>query len=92
MVLPVNKNYALAVITIANTHSVIFSFWTSTLDLVSAALQASAIEYVRIDGKVKMKQREAHLKAFRSKPHVRVALLTISCGAVGLLSSLSFSN
>jgi hypothetical protein len=38
---------------------------------------------MRFDGKVSNKQRGVLLKSFRDEPAVRVALMTISCGAVG---------
>lgn len=63
--------------------SVVFSFWTSTLDVIEAALERKGIPCVRIDGNVAYGKRNAVLKTFRENQAVRVALLTISCGAVG---------
>ena len=39
---------------------------------------------MRFDGKVPNKQRGVLLKDFQEDPNVRVALMTISCGSVGL--------
>jgi SNF2 family DNA or RNA helicase len=68
---------------VADISSVVFSFWTSTLDVIEAALERKGIPCVRIDGNVAHGKRNAVLKTFRENQHVRVALLTISCGAVG---------
>jgi SNF2 family DNA or RNA helicase len=76
-----NSDEAAAAIT--DSLSVVFSFWTSTLDVVGTALERKAIPYVRIDGKLSYTKRNAALKIFRENCAVRVALLTISCGAVG---------
>ncbi|KAL1633075.1 hypothetical protein SLS56_003146 [Neofusicoccum ribis] len=64
--------------------SVVFSFWTSTLDLVETALVASHIRVARVDGRVSEKKRKHELDSFRSNSSISVILLTISCGAVGL--------
>lgn len=64
--------------------SVVFSFWTSTSDIIEQALQARDIGYIRFDGKVSNSKRVKVLKDFRESPAIQVALLTISCGAVGL--------
>ncbi|KAF2178931.1 hypothetical protein K469DRAFT_597911 [Zopfia rhizophila CBS 207.26] len=64
--------------------SVVFSFWTSTLDMVQQALQEAGIRFVRIDGKVPHNNRKHLLDQFSQDPAVRVILVTTSCGAVGL--------
>ena len=67
----------------ADVRSVVFSFWTSTLEVVEDCLKSRSIGYMRFDGKVPNKQRGILLKSFKNDPDVRVALMTISCGAVG---------
>lgn len=69
--------------TSSDLDSVVFSFWTSTLDLIENALDLESISFIRFDGKLSNKQRGKVLSAFRQDDSVRVALLTISCGAVG---------
>ncbi|KAF2728990.1 hypothetical protein EJ04DRAFT_83930 [Polyplosphaeria fusca] len=64
--------------------SVVFSFWTSSIDMVQQALQTSGIRFVRIDGKVPHHKRKHLLDRFRKDAAIRVILITISCGAVGL--------
>lgn len=39
---------------------------------------------VRFDGKVPQKERQSVIDRFRKDPSIRVMLLTLSCGAVGL--------
>ncbi|KAI0020240.1 SNF2 family N-terminal domain-containing protein [Xylariomycetidae sp. FL0641] len=63
---------------------VIFSTWSLTLDLVHSALADVGIRCIRFDGKVPQKERGSVVKTFRSNPNIRVMLLTLSCGAVGL--------
>ncbi|TLS30086.1 hypothetical protein PpBr36_02651 [Pyricularia pennisetigena] len=66
------------------TKSVVFSTWRMTLDLVEKALTQASIPNVRFDGNVKQKDRRSVMDKFKSDPNVRVMLLTLSCGAVGL--------
>lgn len=64
-------------------HSIVFSFWTSTLDLIEVGLKTRMIPYIRFDGTVAQGTRSKALDRFCSDENIRVALLTISCGAVG---------
>lgn len=64
-------------------RSIVFSFWVTTLNFIEKGLKDRGIEYIRFDGKVSNARRIKVLKSFREDPSVRVALLTISCGAVG---------
>ena len=63
--------------------SVVFSFWTSTLDIIEECLNGNSIRFMRFDGKVTNGKRAALLKSFHEDEGVRVALMTISCGSVG---------
>jgi SWI/SNF-related matrix-associated actin-dependent regulator of chromatin subfamily A3 len=69
---------------LAHIYSVVFSYWTSTLDLVQRGLEMESIDCVRFDGLASLKQRQKAVHAFRTDPSTRVMLLTLSCGAVGL--------
>ncbi|KAG9380953.1 DNA repair protein rad5 [Pyrenophora tritici-repentis] len=66
------------------TKSIVFSFWTSTLDLVQKGLSGSFITYTRFDGTTSQSNRSTALKDFRQDPSISVILMTISCSAVGL--------
>ncbi|KAF2994831.1 hypothetical protein E8E13_003014 [Curvularia kusanoi] len=63
---------------------VVFSSWTSSLDMVERGLAAVPVASVRIDGSVTPVNRAHAIDQLRSNPNVRVILLTISCGACGL--------
>ncbi|KAL7792443.1 SNF2 family N-terminal domain-containing protein [Trichoderma ceciliae] len=64
--------------------SVVFSYWRSTLDLIESALKNTSINSVRFDGGLTPKERQASVERFQEDPSIRVMLLTLSCGAVGL--------
>lgn len=64
--------------------SVVFSGWTSHLDLIQIALEERQIKYTRLDGKMTRMQRTAALNAFRDDPDVPVILVSIMAGGLGL--------
>ncbi|KAF2456263.1 SNF2 family N-terminal domain-containing protein [Lineolata rhizophorae] len=64
--------------------SVIFSEWTSHLDLVAIALESQGHQYVRLDGKMHRGARAAAVNKFRDDPDVRVFLVTTKAGGQGL--------
>ncbi|KAH7385940.1 SNF2 family N-terminal domain-containing protein [Pyrenochaeta sp. MPI-SDFR-AT-0127] len=66
------------------TKSIVFSFWTSTLDLVEKGLSQASISYARYDGNTSATNRSLALKMFREDRSLSVILMTISCSAVGL--------
>ncbi|KAF7913265.1 hypothetical protein EAE99_010762 [Botrytis elliptica] len=64
--------------------SVVFSYWTNTLDLVQMMLDNQGISYTRIDGTMSLSKRNEALGAFKNKDTVRVILVSITCGGAGL--------
>ncbi|KAI4140230.1 MAG: hypothetical protein L6R39_005889 [Caloplaca ligustica] len=64
--------------------SVVFSGWTSHLDLIQIALEENKIRHVRLDGKKTRKERGAALDAFRDDPNITVILISIGAGGLGL--------
>ncbi|KAI9696843.1 MAG: hypothetical protein M1836_005205 [Candelina mexicana] len=64
--------------------SVIFSGWTSHLDLLQIALEDNKIAFVRLDGKMSRIKRSAALDAFRDDPSITVILVSIMAGGLGL--------
>ena len=64
--------------------SVVFSGWTSHLDLIQIAFEDSGIKYVRLDGKMTRGKRNTALDAFRDDPSVLVILVSITAGGLGL--------
>ncbi|KAF2231648.1 hypothetical protein EV356DRAFT_471443 [Viridothelium virens] len=69
---------------LGDEKAIVFSCWTSTLDVIEVALGATGVKYARIDGKVTQKDRVIALAQFDKDPNTRVLLLSMSCGAVGL--------
>ncbi|KAK3345803.1 SNF2 family N-terminal domain-containing protein [Lasiosphaeria hispida] len=68
----------------SNVKCVVFSTWRMTLDVLEAGLRGADISAIRFDGKVPQRERQGVIDQFRKDPSIRVMLLTLSCGAVGL--------
>jgi DNA repair protein RAD5 len=64
--------------------SIIFSQWTTMLDLVEASLVNSNISFVRLDGTMTQNQRDIAISKFNNDPSVKVFLVSIKAGGVGL--------
>ncbi|KAL1884555.1 hypothetical protein Plec18167_002145 [Paecilomyces lecythidis] len=65
--------------------SVIFSAWTSHLDLIEIALNDNGITgYTRLDGTMSLAARNKALDTFRDDDRITVLLATIGAGGVGL--------
>ncbi|RDI87856.1 hypothetical protein Vi05172_g2141 [Venturia inaequalis] len=64
--------------------SVIFSQFTSFLDLIQPALTRDRIRYLRFDGSMTQKARAAVLDEFRESKKGVVLLLSLRAGGVGL--------
>lgn len=64
--------------------SIIFSYWTSTLDILSQLLEEAGVPYLQVDGRVNYKDRSTRLKDFKEDAQVLVLLMSIETGAVGL--------
>lgn len=64
--------------------SVIFSGWTSHLDLIEIALHENAIPYTRLDGKMTRIARANAITSFREDPSIVVILVSIAAGGLGL--------
>ena len=64
--------------------AVIISQWTSMLDLVQRPLETEGIAYERFDGSLSQPQREKVLSRFKDDPSVRVLLVSLRAGGVGL--------
>ncbi|KJZ79916.1 hypothetical protein HIM_00630 [Hirsutella minnesotensis 3608] len=64
--------------------SVVFSGWTSHLDLIELALNAAGISFVRLDGSMTRPARTAAMDSFREDRNVEVILVSIMAGGLGL--------
>lgn len=64
--------------------SVVFSGWTSHLDLIELALNTAGITFTRLDGSMTRPSRTAAMDAFREDNRVHVILVSIMAGGLGL--------
>ncbi|KAJ3297736.1 hypothetical protein HK104_000147 [Borealophlyctis nickersoniae] len=64
--------------------SVVFSQWTSMLDLLEAPLNRAGIANVRLDGKMTRLDRQSSMHKFKADPNVLVMLVSLKAGGVGL--------
>ncbi|KAF7546279.1 hypothetical protein G7046_g9340 [Stylonectria norvegica] len=64
--------------------SVVFSGWTSHLDLIELALNANEITFTRLDGSMSRTARTAAMDKFRDDDRVHVILVSIMAGGLGL--------
>jgi SWI/SNF-related matrix-associated actin-dependent regulator of chromatin subfamily A3 len=64
-------------------RSVVFSYWTFTLDLVEWVLRKHSITYTRIDGQHSAEEREEAIDKFQTDASIQVILVSITCGGAG---------
>ncbi|WZZ73012.1 hypothetical protein YC2023_084382 [Brassica napus] len=64
--------------------SIVFSQWTSFLDLLEIPLRRRGIGFLRFDGKLAQKAREKVLKEFNETKQKTVLLMSLKAGGVGL--------
>ncbi|KAI5463322.1 SNF2 family DNA-dependent ATPase [Mariannaea sp. PMI_226] len=64
--------------------SVVFSGWTSHLDLIELGLNAVGITFTRLDGSMSRVARTAAMDRFREDNNVHVILVSIMAGGLGL--------
>jgi SNF2 family DNA or RNA helicase len=62
---------------------VLFSEWTTMLDLIQPLLTKRSLEFVRLDGKVPQKKRQELIHRFQKDPSCRL-FLTTNAGSTGL--------
>ncbi|KAF3058712.1 putative SWI/SNF-related matrix-associated actin-dependent regulator of chromatin subfamily A member 3-like 2 [Daldinia childiae] len=67
-----------------DNKSIVFSYWTSTLDILRWLFEQAGISCRQVDGKVGPIERSIRLRAFKEDPRVHVLLMSIGTGAVGL--------
>lgn len=80
----------LKTIVLIESHSVVFSYWTKTLDLIESELKFRSVRYTRLDGQLSPAKRSSALQKFQSNPDVLVFLVSLSCGGVGYAHSLIY--
>jgi SWI/SNF-related matrix-associated actin-dependent regulator of chromatin subfamily A3 len=63
---------------------VIFSQWTSFLNIIQHQLEAAGYKYTRVDGTMTASARDSALTLLSSSPDVRILLASLSVCSVGL--------
>ena len=66
------------------TKTVIFSQWTSFLNIIQAQLDVHCYRYARIDGTMRAAQRDAAMSALESDPECTIMLASLAVCSVGL--------
>ncbi|CAG9467162.1 unnamed protein product [Pedinophyceae sp. YPF-701] len=64
--------------------AIVFSQWTSMLDLVQARLDAKKYGYRRLDGTMSIAHRERAIEDFQQRPEVTVMIMSLKAAALGL--------
>ncbi len=63
--------------------AVLFSEWTTMLNLIEPILKSRSLDYVRLDGSTPQKQRQTLVQRFQKDPNCRL-FITTNAGATGL--------
>jgi SNF2 family DNA or RNA helicase len=64
--------------------TIVFSQFTSMLDLIEPHMHQASINFVRYDGSMRPDERERALESLRSDRRTRVLLCSLKCGSLGL--------
>jgi len=67
-----------------DTKTVVFSQWTSFLDIVEKQLEKHGLIFTRLDGKMPPSRRDAAIEALNSDPDCTIMLASLSVCSVGL--------
>ncbi|PNS16994.1 hypothetical protein CAC42_4958 [Sphaceloma murrayae] len=65
-------------------RSVVFSGWTTYMDLIGIGLEDAGIPFLRLDGSMHVRRRAKVIEQFRSDPTYAVLLVSIKAGGQGL--------
>jgi SWI/SNF-related matrix-associated actin-dependent regulator of chromatin subfamily A3 len=68
----------------ASTKTVVFSQWTSFLDIIEPHLKRHGIQFTRIDGKLPSNKRDLAITEFSNEPDCTVLLASLNVCSVGL--------
>lgn len=84
-----SKTEAMLQIVQATLHNdgskiIVFSQWTSFLNIVQNVLQGAGIKFTRIDGSMKAEKRDQAIGALDNDPDTRVLLASLAVCSVGL--------
>ncbi|KAF7320877.1 SNF2 family DNA-dependent ATPase [Mycena chlorophos] len=64
--------------------TIVYSQWTSMLNLVEIIFTRNGIRNLRFDGKMNREQRDSVLAQFKGRTGPKVILISTKCGSVGL--------
>ncbi|KAK7390769.1 hypothetical protein VNO78_18835 [Psophocarpus tetragonolobus] len=64
--------------------AIVFSQWTSMLDLVEISLRQFGIQFRRLDGRMTLGARDKAVKDFNTEPEITVMLMSLKAGNLGL--------
>ncbi len=74
-----------------NNKALVFSQFTKALDILEPFLNASHINFLRLDGSVPQKERKNLIRQFREDPKQQVFIMSLKAGGLGLnLTSASY--
>ena len=68
----------------SSIKSIVFSQWTSMLNLVETPLRELGVSFVRLDGSMSQGHRENAVQSFNNDPKVKVFLISMKAGGLGL--------
>ncbi|KAG0246355.1 hypothetical protein BGX31_002966 [Mortierella sp. GBA43] len=68
----------------ALVKSIVFSQWTSMLDLIEDGLRESQIKFTRLDGTMQRHDRTTAMMRFKERADISVMLISLKAGGVGL--------
>jgi len=68
----------------ASHKFIVFSQFTSMLDLIEPFLARDSLSFTRYDGSMRNDHREASLERLRNDPKIRILLCSLKCGSLGL--------
>ncbi|KEY67680.1 hypothetical protein S7711_03933 [Stachybotrys chartarum IBT 7711] len=63
---------------------IVFSQFTSMMDLVEPFLRKEGFKFTRYDGSMRNDEREESLRRLRTDKHTRILLCSLKCGSLGL--------
>lgn len=72
-----------------NVKLLIFAHHQAVLDEIESALQKNKYEFIRIDGKTKIEERQNLVDEFQNNTKITAALLSITAAGVGLTLTAS---
>lgn len=68
----------------SNHKFIVFSQFTSMLDLIEPFLERDGLVFTRYDGSMRNDLREANLERLRNNSKTRILLCSLKCGSLGL--------